>query len=468
MTQLWPTDIQRKSTQFAATSAVLLLVSFSLTVVFGLSHEEPVLKPYPVIERGAYIPSLDPTYAVRTGISPMVPEKKNPQPSQAVKALVVYPTGAVLYEGGVPSQAVAPVGNSEVVTLHDLVAMVDNPSWLEEHDTVVTVHCPVITVDPTEFVIDGAETTKVILDQAGGAFLSAAGGSFTTRNVEITGSNNAPQSTKGNKFRPFFEANGVDAPVTLDIDHTKFSNLGWDWHNSYGLSLIGAVTGSIRNSEVAKTYFGVYTDRLRNFTIQDSIFSRNTVYGIDLHTNSHDLTIVGNTANHNGSHGIVGSVDVTASTFTGNTSSFNGEDGIVLDARSDANMVKANIVTNNRGDGIAVTGSKKALLLNNVIRHNRIGIRVDEESTAKARHNVVFGNVLPAQGIELSTTLNRVDVEHNSKTVPPSKWHFIINFAFWPATLVACLLAIAARRRERSQFPNYRFSNDPSLQKEKP
>jgi len=306
----------------------------------------------------------------------------------------------------------------------------------------------------------------VILDSPTGAFLGAAGGSFTTKSVTISGSSTKTQTPTSEQFRPFFEANGVDAPVTLKISNTRFEHLGWDWHSSYGVSLVGAVHGSISNSTVTKCYFGLYTEQLHEFSVHDSTFSRNTVYGIDLHTGSSDLTIARNTATQNASHGIVGSVDVRNSVITGNTSSLNGEDGIVLDERSDHNVVRNNVVTKNTGDGIAVTGSRNEQLLSNIISNNRIGIRVSANSSAHAKRNVVMGNVLPAQGIALSTTANVIDRDHNVKTVPPSRWHFLINYLMWPATALTCLIAILIRRRERQQFVHYRFSNDPMFKSE--
>jgi len=460
VTQLWPTDTQRKSTKAAAWSASLLLISFALTIVFGLSTSEPVLKPYPTYPRPAFVPSFDPISAVQLGLLPAPLDDKQ-QPRQTVRALFVYPTGVVQYLGGAPYKSVTSKEANDTSTLINIARLVNDKRWIEVQGATVTLHTALILTVGSALSITSPLVDHVKLDPASGSFIAASGGSVSISGVTVSGPAISPGTPSAPKFRPFILMNG---PVQLHVDHSRFENLGWDWNDSYGFSVIGAVKGEITTSVFTGGFFGIYTQMVDGLTISDSTFEYNVVYGIDPHTGSSNLQILRNTARFNGAHGIIVSQDVTDSTIANNTSTHNGEDGIVVDEGSNRTTVRNNVVAHNTGDGIVVTSSKSTSVLGNVVRKNRIGIRLSGDSSAKIEGNTFVGNVIPAQGIEVSRSLNRVGKDNNVKIVPPPSWHIVINVVLWPATIVATILALVFRRRERREFKNYRFSNDPSLQ----
>jgi parallel beta-helix repeat protein len=146
-------------------------------------------------------------------------------------------------------------------------------------------------------------------------------------------------------------------------------------------------------------FFGAYTYQSHGLVFRGNVFRDNDVYGLDPHTGSTRLVVEGNRAYRNRVHGIVFSEDVTDGVIRGNRAYANGDNGIVVDERSDRNTVSGNVAEGNGDDGIVILGSSGNLVRDNVVRRNRVGIRVNLRSGHnRVQRNRVSGNRI---GIEL-------------------------------------------------------------------
>jgi parallel beta-helix repeat protein len=195
--------------------------------------------------------------------------------------------------------------------------------------------------------------------------------------------------------RPFVV---YDARSDLRIVRSSFSYLGSDRASAYGVNWLRS-TGEASRSVFHHNFFGAYTSQAYGVVFRGNTFRDNAIYGLDPHTGSTRLVVEGNRAYRNKVHGIVFSEDVTDGIVRGNRSYANGDNGIVMDERSDRNTIVGNVAEGNGGDGIVLLGSSGNLVRSNVVRRNRVGIRVNLRSGGnRVQGNEVSDNHI---GVEL-------------------------------------------------------------------
>ncbi|HEX6230804.1 MAG TPA: right-handed parallel beta-helix repeat-containing protein, partial [Actinomycetota bacterium] len=101
----------------------------------------------------------------------------------------------------------------------------------------------------------------------------------------------------------------------------------------------------------------------------------------------------GNEAYGNGSHGIIFSRGVVDGIVRDNHSHDNGGNGIVMDFESDRNLVEGNLVEDNQGDGIVILGSSGVTVRDNLVRGNRVGVRLNNQGAGSlVERNRIVGN----------------------------------------------------------------------------
>ncbi len=227
-------------------------------------------------------------------------------------------------------------------------------------------------------------------------YISAMGATARFTGVTVTSwdpQRRRPARNSGS--RPFVEyADGSD----LWIVRSTFAHLGSDRASAYGVNWRRS-TGGATDSVFHHNFFGAYTYQAQGLVFRGNVFRDNQLYGLDPHTGSRRLVVERNQAYRNGAHGIVFSEDVTDGVVRGNRSFANGDNGIVLDERSDRNTVSDNLVEGNEGDGIVLLGSSDNLVRGNVVRRNRVGIRVNLRSgDNRVQRNQLAGNRI---GVEL-------------------------------------------------------------------
>jgi parallel beta-helix repeat protein len=197
----------------------------------------------------------------------------------------------------------------------------------------------------------------------------------------------------------------------LDIIGARISSLGFDATTAYGLAWRSGSTGSVVGSEIDYNFFGLYTFEAVNLEVRNNVFRDSVFYGIDPHDFSSGLLIEGNEAYRNGTHGIIFSKGVSDSIVRNNYSHHNGANGIVMDYESSGNLVTNNRVEHNDGDGIVVLGSNRTVVRSNLVRANRVGIRVNQVSSGTS---IVANRIeANARGVELYGGARETDLSGN-------------------------------------------------------
>ncbi|WP_143517082.1 nitrous oxide reductase family maturation protein NosD [Pseudonocardia sp. MH-G8] len=156
--------------------------------------------------------------------------------------------------------------------------------------------------------------------------------------------------------------------AVMNIDNAEIRYLGNGDVESYGLSWrTEGTTGSITNSVSSHNYFGLYSYEVGGLVVADNEFHDNSLYGVDPHTGSHDMTIERNVVHDNGKHGIILAEDCVDSVIRDNIVYRNNHHGIVLYLNSDRNTIEGNDTFANVAQGININESN-----DNIIRGNRV------------------------------------------------------------------------------------------------
>jgi hyaluronan synthase len=162
---------------------------------------------------------------------------------------------------------------------------------------------------------------------------------------------------------------------------------GVSWKIDNGQIADDLLTGVVTGSKFHHNYFGIYTFGATGLLIRDNDFYENVQYGLDPHDDSNNFLVEGNRAYNNGNHGIIFSRRCFANIIRNNISYGNKLHGIMLDRASNNNLVEGNTVYGNV-DGIAIYESNANVILDNEIRNNNRGIRLN----AKSSENYFEGN----------------------------------------------------------------------------
>ena len=170
--------------------------------------------------------------------------------------------------------------------------------------------------------------------------------------------------------------------ATMTVDRAELRFLGFGEVESYGLSWrTKGTTGRVTDSIISNLYYGVYSYEVGGLVVTGNEVYASTVYGIDPHTSSHDMTITKNVVHDNGKHGIILAEDCVDSVISDNVVYANGQHGIVLYQRSDRNVVERNESFRNGSQGINVNESSgNAIRDNKVYDNTESGIAVAQSS----------------------------------------------------------------------------------------
>ena len=136
-------------------------------------------------------------------------------------------------------------------------------------------------------------------------------------------------------------------------------------------------------------YYGFYSERIGNITIENNTVHSDIKYGLDPHTLTHDMIIRNNTVHSNGHIGIICSLDCKNITIEGNTVYNNTKAGIMLSKNVQDSIVKDNEIQG-ENTGISVSESSKDEVHGNVIRNSTYGIQVKLNSL----NNIIENNYI--------------------------------------------------------------------------
>jgi mannuronan 5-epimerase len=311
-----------------------------------------------------------------------------------IHVIMVTPAGISLRVAGKP---VRWIGTTHAVGgLPQLAAVVADPSWISEPARgVIALRAALIMEKGTALTI--APPSVHLLRMAAavpGVFLGASNARLAIRSATVTSS----QPSYAGSYRPFVLA---DEGSRMQITDARLAGLGWNWNDSYGVAWKDRSTGGATRSTFTGNYFGLYTGRVAGIQFTRNVVTGNFFYGLDPHTYSIHLTVTGNTVTGNGRHGIIFSNHVQDSTVAGNIVQGNAANGIMMDDSSTGNVITGNTVKGNHGDGIVLARSPANRVVGNVVRGNRVGLRLTGTRLrgVKLRGNVFAGNAVNAQGV---------------------------------------------------------------------
>ena len=184
---------------------------------------------------------------------------------------------------------------------------------------------------------------------------------------------------------------------TTNITNSELAYLGYQHPRSFGLTYYTGAGSIIKNNKLHDLYTGFYSDGFANgaynITVEGNEFYNNTLYGIDPHSGTHDMTIRNNIVHDNGRQGIICSTDCYNIIIDSNRVFNNTSDGIVLHNNVTNSTIGNNIIYDNGEDQIWL----RKLANNNSVFANSInrglnGIRVSEGSVNNTINNNTISN----------------------------------------------------------------------------
>jgi parallel beta-helix repeat protein len=283
-------------------------------------------------------------------------------------------------------------GRVTLPALATLVAKSPHPDWLRQTDLgVYQLAAGMVQSPGSRLEVAGPEVKELRLVFQPYVYMSGVGASVLFQDVRVTSWVPASGGPAPSPFdrRPFISYN---AGGRLDIVNSEFSYLGADASKAYGVSWGTGTTGQAIGSTFHHNLFGAYTGGAVGVTFRNNVFRNNARYGLDPHTGSVGLLIVGNEAYGNNTHGIIFSKSVNHSIVEGNRSHDNGANGIMMDEKSDFNTIRNNQSWNNGFDGIVIQGSSHDVVSGNKVSGNTIGVRIDSNKLGVADGTRVVNN----------------------------------------------------------------------------
>lgn len=184
----------------------------------------------------------------------------------------------------------------------------------------------------------------------------------------------------------------------MNITNSNLSSLGYIVRDRYG-AIMGNTTGVayfsgrgsiIKDNTISNNYRGFYSSNVSDVTIENNTIHDNYEYGLDPHTGSRNLKIIGNNIYNNGHHGIICSKSCTNVIVERNVSYNNSGHGIMLDQLVANSTVINNKVYNNRFSGIAIWNSSNDIIERNIIYDNTYGMVI----TGSSHHNRIKDNII--------------------------------------------------------------------------
>jgi parallel beta-helix repeat protein len=221
------------------------------------------------------------------------------------------------------------------------------------------------------------------------------------------------QNVNGSVPRPYIMA--IKAAGNMNISNSEIAFLGYNKYPSNGLVYErGGNSSNIINNTFHDMWDGFYSDRGEFITIKDNVYHDNKRYGIDPHSRSHDIKIIGNLAYNNSIGGITCSDNCYNILFANNTVHNNGEGGIMFSLQTTNSTAVKNFAYNERV-GISIYSSSNNKVFENTLKSNDKGISIG----GKSFNNHIFNNRFETNeiGIDFPDQAKNNVVENNTISV---------------------------------------------------
>ncbi|HEY9385679.1 MAG TPA: right-handed parallel beta-helix repeat-containing protein, partial [Nitrososphaeraceae archaeon] len=180
-----------------------------------------------------------------------------------------------------------------------------------------------------------------------------------------------------------------EATGTADITNSEIAYLGYEagyGAGRTGLRYLGGDGSIIKGNNIHHLWFAFYSRGVGGMVIENNHIHHNGHYGLDPHTETHDMIIRNNTVHDNGSIGIICSLDCYNITIENNKVYNNTKMGIMFSRNMYDSVARFNIVSN-EDKGIVISESHNNGIYNNTVSDSGTGIDIDKESSENIIHD---------------------------------------------------------------------------------
>jgi len=290
--------------------------------------------------------------------------------------------------------------------LESLLNFINDPSVLKkESDGIWLLNANLQIDGDSTFFINSTDTNwlKINSADADNAYRIQVLGSLKIDSVKLSSWNTTSNSyavTDGDTPRASITVLPTATGKT-DITNSEIAYLGdGNVSRGQGLSYWAGDNSIIKNNTIHHMWYGFYSERIGNVTIEDNHVYDDMKYGIDPHTGTHDMVIRNNKVHDNGHIGIICSLDCKNITIDGNVVFNNTDAGIMLSKNVQNSIVRNNKVQD-ENTGVSVSDSGRNEIYLNDISDNNNGIQIKSNSS----HNQIYSNYIKNSakcGIEIS------------------------------------------------------------------
>jgi poly(beta-D-mannuronate) C5 epimerase len=312
-------------------------------------------------------------------------------------------------------------GNANLTDVYSAISANNSGILNKGPDKVWTLNANIKVENNTNFYINSSDTSSLKINSTFSGSVGKepnhilARGNMIIDSVKITSwdtNKNDYARANGTIPRSYILVNYGNG--TTNITNSELAYLGYPHPRSFGLTYYTGAGSIIKNNKIHDLQIGFYSDGFAggayNIKIEGNEFYNNTLYGIDPHSGTHDMTIRNNIVHDNGRQGIICSTDCYNIIIDSNRVFNNTSDGIVLHNNVTNSTIGNNIVYDNKEDQIWL----RKLANNNSVFSNNIngglnGIRVSEESVSNTiNNNTIANSYLAGIRIENDTSDNHL------------------------------------------------------------
>jgi mannuronan 5-epimerase len=202
---------------------------------------------------------------------------------------------------------------------------------------------------------------------------------------------------------------------SVNVSNSEFAFLGYSSFPSNGFVYNrGGNNSNVVNNKFHDMWDGFYSDSAGFITIKNNKYYNNLRYGIDPHTKSHDLNIIGNTAYNNSNIGIICSENCYNILFDNNTVHNNGKVGLMFSLDTNNSTARKNYAYNEKA-GFSIFSSSNDKVYNNIVNSSHTGISVGNNSSDNHIYNNTIMNTVVGINFPDSNPKNNL-IENNNLT----------------------------------------------------
>jgi mannuronan 5-epimerase len=282
--------------------------------------------------------------------------------------------------------------------LSEINQVINDGSILEKAPLGVWVLKAIIKVNPmAQLTIDQTDTSWLKITNKNNTepnFISVSG-ALKVDGIKMTSwdpssKNVIRQNVNGSIPRPYIVINRAYGSANISNSEVAFLGYASRVGGTNGLLYYHGGNGSsILNNTFHDMLDGFYSTAVASVTIKDNKYYNNLRDGIDPHSGSHDLNIIGNLVYDNHKIGIICSQDCYNILFSNNVVHDNRLAGLMFSIDTNNSIAKNNYAYHEK-IGISIYQSSNDRVYNNIVKSSNIGIY----TAGSCMGNQVYNNAL--------------------------------------------------------------------------